>query len=98
MTEKNRPSCYLAAPLFSEAERRFNLLLAQFLEPFFVVHLPQHDGVLLRDLREIGQDSPEARRQIFEADVAAIKACHVVVAVLDGPSVDDGVSFELGYA
>jgi nucleoside 2-deoxyribosyltransferase len=31
-------------------------------------------------------------------DIDAIRACDVLLAVLDGPSVDDGVSFELGYA
>lgn len=94
----DRPSSYLAAPLFSDAERAFNLVLAELFEPYFAVYLPQRDGLLLRDLREAGDNSPEARRRIYTTDVAAIKACDVVVAVLDGPSIDDGVSFELGYA
>jgi nucleoside 2-deoxyribosyltransferase len=98
MNRKNRLSCYVAAPLFSEGERSFNLVVAQLLEPFLSVYLPQRDGILLRDLHEAGEDSAESRRQIFETDVAAIKASDVIVAVLDGPSVDEGVSFELGYA
>ena len=96
MTDKL--ACYFAAPLFSEAERTFNRLLADQLEPYFSVYLPQRDGLLLRDLREAGDDSPEARRRIYAADIAAISACDVFLAVLDGPSVDEGVSFELGYA
>lgn len=94
----NKPACYLAAPLFSEAERSFNLSLTRQMEKYFSMYLPQRDGLLLRDLREAGDDSPGARREIFRTDIAAIRACDFVVAVLDGPSVDDGVSFELGYA
>jgi nucleoside 2-deoxyribosyltransferase len=93
-----RRSSYLAAPLFSEAERTFNLMLAEQLEPYCAVYLPQRDGLLLRDLREAGDDSSEARRRIYTTDIAAIRACDMLVAVLDGPSVDEGVSFELGYA
>jgi len=91
-------SCYLAAPLFSESERTFNIMLAALLEREFNVYLPQRDGLLLRDMREIGEDSPETRHRIYETDIAAINACDVVLAVLDGVAVDDGVSFELGYA
>jgi nucleoside 2-deoxyribosyltransferase len=93
-----KQTCYLAGPLFSDGERSFNLGLALLLEREFVVYLPQRDGLLLRDLREIGEDSAEIRHRIYETDIAAITACDIVVAVLDGPSVDDGVSFELGYA
>ena len=94
----DRRSSYLAAPLFSEAERAFNLILAERLEQYCAVYLPQRDGFLLRDLREAGADSSEARQRIYTADIAAIRKCDILVAVLDGPSVDDGVSFELGYA
>jgi nucleoside 2-deoxyribosyltransferase len=84
--------------LFSEGERAFNIALTTALEPYCATYLPQRDGLLLRDLREAGHDSPEASRLIYATDIAAIKACDVVIAVLDGPSIDDGVSFELGYA
>ena len=94
----DRPSSYIAAPLFSDAERAFNLTLADLLEPHLAVYLPQRDGLLLRDLRDAGEDSPETRRRIYAMDIDAIRACDVLLAVLDGPSVDDGVSFELGYA
>lgn len=93
-----KPRCYLAAPLFSEAERCFNLALTQQLEAYVSVYLPQRDGLLLRELREAGEDSTCASRMIFHADVAAIQAADLLVAVLDGSSVDDGVCFELGYA
>jgi nucleoside 2-deoxyribosyltransferase len=94
----SKPSSYIAAPLFSEAERAFNLALANLLEPHLNVYLPQRDGLLLRDLREAGEDSPETRRRIYTMDIGAIRTCDLLLAVLDGPAVDDGVSFELGYA
>jgi nucleoside 2-deoxyribosyltransferase len=96
MTSKR--SSYLAAPLFSEAERAFNLMLAEQLEQFFDVYLPQRDGLLLRDFKDAGGDTSEATRRIYTTDIAAIRACDMLIAVLDGPAVDDGVSFELGYA
>jgi len=91
-------SCYIAAPLFSDAERAFNIRLAGLLECDFQVYLPQRDGILLRDLREVGEDSVATRRRIYETDLAAIRACDIIIVVLDGPSIDDGASFELGYA
>src|SRR5437588_6693520 len=93
-----KPSTYMAAPLFSEAERTFNLMMARLLEPHLAVYLPQRDGLLLRDLRQAGDDSPAARRRIYGMDLDAISRCDLFLAVLDGPSIDDGVSFELGYA
>ena len=40
------PLIYFAAPLFSAAERRYNLLLTEKLEALnFTVFLPQRDGV-----------------------------------------------------
>jgi nucleoside 2-deoxyribosyltransferase len=93
-----KPSFYVAAPLFSEAERTFNLMLADKLELHFSIYLPQRDGLLLRDLREAGDDSHAARKRIYTMDLAAIRTSDGLLAVLDGPSVDEGVSFELGYA
>ena len=45
-SDASDPLVYLAGPLFSKAERRFNLLLAERLEASgFRVFLPQRDGV-----------------------------------------------------
>jgi len=93
-----KQSCYIAAPLFSDAERAFNVGLAELLERYFAVYLPQRDGLLLRDFREAGAETPEVHRHIYDGDIAAITACDVLLAVLDGPAIDDGVGFELGYA
>lgn len=83
---------YLAAPLFSEAERDFNEKVARKLrEAGFDVWLPQESLF-------IGEGTLEEKKLIYEADITALKKCDVVVAVLDGVDVDSGVAFEIGFA
>lgn len=84
---------YLAAPLFSEAERDFNRRLADVLEEhWFRVHLPQ----------ETGDSSPERMadhtRAIFDHNLAALAEADLVVAVIDGADADSGTAWEMGYA
>ncbi|MBS7252227.1 MAG: nucleoside 2-deoxyribosyltransferase [Candidatus Freyarchaeota archaeon] len=82
---------YLAAPLFSEAERDFNRKVARKLrEAGFDVWLPQ-ESLLVKE------GTLEEKRRIYEADIKALRECDVVVAVLDGVDVDSGVAFEIGY-
>jgi nucleoside 2-deoxyribosyltransferase len=86
---------YLAGPLFSKAERDFNVYLRdKLVEIGFRVFLPQVDG----------EDNLENRmheRQmcIFENDIKGIDQSDIVLAVLDGGSdVDSGTAWEMGYA
>lgn len=84
---------YLAGPLFSEAEKQFNCWLKELLvREGFEVFLPQEDSNDAGDLREHRQE------KIFHKNLAALRACDVVVAVLDGVDVDSGTAFEVGYA
>jgi nucleoside 2-deoxyribosyltransferase len=82
---------YLAGPLFTDAERAFNVALAARLEAAgHRVFLPQ-------------RDSPQARGRgyagrIFRADRAGLERAEAVVAVCDGALVDDGTAWEIGYA
>ena len=91
---------YLAAPLFSDAERDFNDRLAARLLPWFDVFLPQRDGELITDLLRSGLDRALAKEIIFKTDVGAIQRADLVLGVLDGASVDEGVAVELalGFA
>lgn len=93
----NKIDIYLAAPLFNPIERSFNEQLADALEPVARTFLPQRDGALLTKLVASGQSVESARRSIYEADISAIKKCHIIVAVLDGRTIDEGVAFEIGY-
>ena len=89
---------YLAAPLFNDMERSFNERLATLIQPLAEVFLPQRDGKLMRDMVRRGMSVTAARQIVFEADVVALKRSDLVVAVLDGRTVDEGVAFEIGYA
>src|SRR3979490_2609593 len=79
---------YLAAPLFNDLERSFNLRLSDLIAPMAEVFLPQRDGKLMRDRGRDGVPLPVARQRVFEADVNALKRCDCVVAVLDGRTID----------
>ncbi len=79
---------YLAAPLFSEAERTYNNLVVAILkEHFFDVHLPQECG-----------DSSDHTTVIFTENLAALSEADVVVAIIDGADADSGTAWEMGYA
>jgi nucleoside 2-deoxyribosyltransferase len=82
---------YLAGPLFTEAERDFNVRLAARLERLgHAVFLPQRDTP-----QEGGADRA---RRVFAADLHGLQGADVVVAVCDGALVDDGTAWEVGYA
>jgi len=86
---------YLAGPLFTQGQRMWNRTLAAALEERIAgagVTLPQDfqfDGAFNRS-----SDFP----RIFRGCLDALKEADLVVAVLDGPDVDSGTAFEVGYA
>ena len=83
---------FIAAPLFSEAERYFNSKMAKRLrDRGFEVWLAQESPF-------IHEGTSKEKEKIYEEDISALKACDVIVAVLDGAEVDSGVAFEMGYA
>ncbi len=89
---------YLAGPLFSEAELAFNWTIRDLLKEYFDVYLPQEDGGLMVDMIKNGMSFLEAQRSVFISDIAAIKSTDYLLIILDGRSVDEGASFELGFA
>lgn len=86
---------YLAGPLFSKAERDFNVLLRdRMVEMGFSVFLPQEDGNDTESSR-----MEDRQKNIFDNDVSGIDNSDIVLAVLDGGSdVDSGTAWEMGYA
>ncbi|SDF66798.1 Nucleoside 2-deoxyribosyltransferase [Methanolobus vulcani] len=86
---------YLAGPLFSQAERDFNVLLRdKLIEMGFSVFLPQEDGNDTESSR-----MEDRQKTIFDNDVRGIDNSDIVLAVLDGGSdVDSGTAWEMGYA
>jgi nucleoside 2-deoxyribosyltransferase len=89
---------YLASPLFSPAERKLNAELCSILEQAGDVYLPQRDGELVESLRQGGNgDDSAVSAEVFKRDTNAIEEANVIVAVLDGRALDEGVCIELGY-
>lgn len=94
-----RKTVYIAGPLFSESELEFNRRLSEFLEKLgFDTFLPQRDGHLLSELTDNGCTKQEAINTIFQKDVKEIKACDLVVFVMDGRVPDEGACVEVGLA
>lgn len=89
----SRYRIYLAAPLFSEAERTYNSRIAALLrENFFEVFLPQEAGD-----DSAARDHIEHER-LFSANVQALDRADIVVAIIDGADADSGTAWEMGYA
>jgi nucleoside 2-deoxyribosyltransferase/predicted secreted protein len=89
----SRYRVYLAAPLFSAAERSFNASVARTLkEHLFAVHLPQEAGD--------DSDTRGAREQarLFAANREALEESDFIVAIIDGADADSGTAWEMGYA
>jgi nucleoside 2-deoxyribosyltransferase len=85
---------YVAGPVFTLAERRFNEELASELErlcPSLQVFLPQRYDTEFHGL-------PDFSQRMFACLMGALDRCDAVVAILDGPEADSGTSFETGYA
>lgn len=88
---------FIAGPLFSQAEREFNLKVDEGLrKQGFETFLPQRDAGRLDEL--LAKEGERAYRMIFERDLKGLDRADVVVAILDGPDVDSGTAFEVGYS
>lgn len=86
---------YQAGPLFSEAEREWHKALkARLLTAGHEVIWPG-DLITQEEIAEWGDEAPV---RILQRDLEGIISCKAVVALLDGPQVDDGTAFEIGYA
>jgi nucleoside 2-deoxyribosyltransferase len=86
---------YVAAPLFSQAERLYNRRLAEALE----TALPESATVVLpQDFNKVVAPGEGFARRMFEKCVEGVDQADVVVALLDGADADSGTSMELGYA
>jgi len=84
---------YIAAPLFSAAERTYNVMLADLLKKnLFEVYLPQEAG----DDSDTRGDA--AQHLLFEKNLQAIDGSDVMVAVIEGADADSGTAWEMGYA
>lgn len=88
---------FIAGPLFTQAERDFNLKVDEYIRKHgFETFLPQREvGKLWEKIQLSGR---RAYRMIYEGDLRGLERADVVVAILDGTDVDSGTAFEIGYA
>jgi nucleoside 2-deoxyribosyltransferase len=84
---------YLAAPLFSEAERDYNERIAELLRDiFFDVYLPQDFG------DDTSSRTLAQHKRIYTKNVESLSSADIVVAIIDGADADSGTAWEMGYA
>ncbi len=99
MGRTRRVRAYYAAGLFNEGERAFNLRAKAVLDDLgYEVWFPQEDAGFLERYMAEGMTMTEARQQIFEMNLAAVRAADVLVFNLDGRVPDEGACVEAGIA
>jgi nucleoside 2-deoxyribosyltransferase len=90
---------YIAGPMFSQAEKRYNKEICEHLEELgYGTFLPQRDGSDVDELLRSGLDWDQVNQQIFDEDTDGIRNSDIVLFVMDGRVPDDGACVEIGYA
>lgn len=91
---------YLAGPLFTEAERAWmrefkqrTMDLAARIGAQVEVKWPW-ELISQSELQVMGD---KAGREIFQTCVTHLETADMVIALLDGPTVDDGTAWEIGF-
>jgi len=85
---------YVAGPLFTLAERRFNAALSTAILEIsrdIEVVLPQYETAKMAG-------TPDFAAEAFRFCLQAITECDAIAGLLDGSDVDSGTCVELGYA
>jgi nucleoside 2-deoxyribosyltransferase len=85
---------YLAGPLFTQAERRWNRELAAALTKL----KPDLEIILPQDVETEFRDGRSDFTAIFRRNVESIEISDAIVAILDGSDSDSGTAWECGYA
>lgn len=90
---------YFAGPLFSKAEKEFNLALTKKLESIgHRVFLPQRDGIESDKEPYRSMEKEERRQKMFELNVKKVLEADIFLVILDGRVPDEGACMELGIA
>ncbi len=91
---------YLAGPLFTEAERSWLAAIKERIETLAREHRREVTVIWPYELMtqsEIDALGPQAKGEIFRRCRESLDETDLVVALLDGPQVDDGTAWEIGY-
>lgn len=88
---------YIAGPLFSHAERQFNVELNKLLRGMgFETYFPQEDAGLISEMVAGGMNVHQARDSIFERNRLAVTESDIILFILDGRAPDEGACIEVG--
>jgi nucleoside 2-deoxyribosyltransferase len=79
---------YLSGPLFSQAEIDWGRQIKEGINECL------GDKAEVIWPHEMASGSPE---KIFQINTHALDQCNIMVAILDGPQVDDGTAWEMGF-
>jgi nucleoside 2-deoxyribosyltransferase len=85
---------YFAAPLFTQAERFWNIKLAETIMRMnndFIMILPQ------KECNQTMLDPDINFQNIFNICIEGIDKCEIVLAILEGADSESGTCFECGY-
>ena len=86
---------YLASPMFSQAEKDYNLKIAHLLEEYgYEVFLPQRDGLEAAFLKD--KSEQELAELIFNLDYQEVLKADIIFMNIDGRVPDEGANVELG--
>lgn len=81
---------FIAAPLFTEAERNYNVRIDNICRSLgFTTFMAQ---------RDVGIVTETSTEQVFLQDLENLQKADIIVANLDGIDVDSGTAWELGFA
>ncbi len=91
---------YLAGPLFTEAERDWLRNLKEEIEELAESQGKQVNVIWPYELAtqfEIESLGNKAKLEIFSRCKSHLDTADIIIALLDGPQVDDGTAWEMGY-
>lgn len=85
---------YLAGPLFSTAERNFNVDLVKILRKKF----PSIKFLVPQEQSKQFEGQPDFLEKVFHNCISSVYESNALLCILDGSDVDSGTSIEMGYA
>ena len=90
---------YIAGPLFNVHERSYLELIASELEGSgYKCFLPHRDQSGIDESELEGTNMSQATKdKIFNADLTALKAADLTVALITGQDIDSGTAAEIGF-
>jgi nucleoside 2-deoxyribosyltransferase len=85
---------YVAGPLFSTAEQRYNASLVELLS----ARLEDFTFILPQDFTKLLPGDPDFFGKIFRQCIDSVDVADLVLSILEGADVDSGTAVEMGYA